>query len=58
MSGGAGFTELMQELDTGLDELDEGVEAKYLTLSWWMLHVGRKDVAERVRRGVEEVFEG
>jgi hypothetical protein len=25
---------------------------------WWLLHVGRKDVGERVRRGVEEVFYG
>ncbi|KAH6901906.1 Peroxin-3 [Coprinopsis sp. MPI-PUGE-AT-0042] len=33
-------------------------ENKYLTLSWWLLHVGCKDVGERVRRGVEDVFEG
>ncbi len=33
-------------------------ERKYLTLSWWILNVGWKDVGERVRRGVEEVFEG
>lgn len=39
-------------------EINEEIEVKYLTLSWWMLHVGWKDVAERVRRGVEEVFEG
>ena len=32
-------------------------ERKYLTLSWWILNVGWKDVGERVRRGVEEVFE-
>jgi peroxin-3 len=30
----------------------------YLTLSWWILHVGWKDVGERVRREVEEVFDG
>lgn len=39
-------------------EISEQVEVKYLTLSWWILHVGWKDIAERVRRGVEEVFEG
>jgi peroxin-3 len=32
-------------------------EMKYLTLSWWLLHVGWKDVGERVRRAVEEVFD-
>ncbi|KAF5350494.1 hypothetical protein D9756_008479 [Leucocoprinus leucothites] len=40
------------------DAIPEEVENKYLTLSWWLLHVGWKDVGERVRRGVEEVFEG
>jgi len=40
------------------EEISEQIEIKYLTLSWWILHVGWKDVAERVRRGVEEVFEG
>ena len=38
--------------------IDEEVEMVYLTLSWWVLHVGWKDVGERVRRGVEEVFDG
>lgn len=37
--------------------VDEETERKYLTLSWWLLHVGWKDVGERVRRAVEEVFE-
>lgn len=47
------------EQDTVDDEaIPEDVENKYLTLSWWLLHVGWKDVGERVRRGVEEVFEG
>lgn len=41
--------------DTGVNE---DSESKYLTLSWWLLHVGWKDVGERVRRGVEEVFCG
>ncbi|KAI0827263.1 Peroxin-3 [Trametes gibbosa] len=50
--------------DTETDELEESetvseeTAQKYLTLSWWILHVGWKDVGERVRRGVEEVFEG
>jgi peroxin-3 len=41
-----------------LDEaIGEEMEMLYLTLSWWILHVGWKDIGERVRRGVEEVFE-
>lgn len=49
---------------TGLEEgiwregVDAETESKFLTLSWWILNVGWKDVSERVRRGVEEVFEG
>jgi len=38
--------------------VSDEIEIKYLSLSWWMSHVGWKDVGERVRRGVEEVFEG
>ncbi|KAI0305299.1 Peroxin-3 [Multifurca ochricompacta] len=38
--------------------VDAETERKFLTLSWWILNVGWKDVGERVRRGVEEVFEG
>lgn len=50
---------LMEEEDALGDEaMSEDVENKYLTMSWWLLHVGWKDVGERVRRGVEEVFEG
>jgi len=41
-----------------LGEISEELESKYLTMSWWLLHVGWKDVGERVRRGVEEVFNG
>ncbi|KAI0634392.1 Peroxin-3 [Trametes polyzona] len=52
----------LEDIDTDLFEESESVseetEQKYLTLSWWILHVGWKDVGERVRRGVEEVFEG
>jgi peroxin-3 len=49
---------------TGLEEgiwregVDAETERKYLALSWWILNVGWKDIGERVRRGVEEVFEG
>lgn len=39
------------------DEVDQNVEIMYLTLSWWLLNVGWKDIGERVRRGVEEVFD-
>ena len=45
-------------LERGRYPSSEETERKYLTLSWWILHVGWKDVGERVRRGVEEVFEG
>ncbi|PSR73243.1 hypothetical protein PHLCEN_2v10903 [Hermanssonia centrifuga] len=41
-----------------VEAISEEIERKYLTLSWWILHVGWKDVGERVRRAVEEVFEG
>ncbi|KAI0089446.1 Peroxin-3 [Irpex rosettiformis] len=41
-----------------LEPIKEETERKYLTLSWWILYVGWKDVGERVRRAVEEVFEG
>lgn len=49
---------LGEEDTIGDEALPADVENKYLTLSWWLLHVGWKDVGERVRRGVEEVFEG
>ena len=55
-SGGledASSEEDLQEVEC----VDEETERKFLTLSWWILHVGWKDVGERVRRGVEEVFE-
>ena len=47
-------TDILEESET----VSEETERKFLTLSWWILHVGWKDVGERVRRGVEEVFEG
>ncbi|KIJ16588.1 hypothetical protein PAXINDRAFT_168654 [Paxillus involutus ATCC 200175] len=40
------------------EALSEETELHYLTLSWWILHVGWKDVAGRVRGSVENVFEG
>ncbi|EJU01369.1 hypothetical protein DACRYDRAFT_116545 [Dacryopinax primogenitus] len=33
------------------------LERRYLTFSWWLLHVGWKEVGERVRKAVEAVFE-
>ncbi|OBZ77019.1 Peroxisomal biogenesis factor 3 [Grifola frondosa] len=50
----SGDTDDLEEAEA----ISEETERKYLTLSWWILHVGWKDVGERVRRGVEEVFEG
>lgn len=50
-----------QDPDDDLQDVEpitEETERKYLTLSWWILNVGWKDVGERVRRAVEEVFEG
>ncbi|KAF9483303.1 hypothetical protein BDN70DRAFT_874009 [Pholiota conissans] len=41
-----------------LGEISDELESKYLTMSWWLLHVGWKDVGERVRRAAEEVFNG
>ena len=40
-----------------LQAVNEYTEKKFLTLSWWLLHTGWKDVGERVRRSVEEVFD-
>lgn len=37
--------------------ISEETEMRFLTLSWWMLHVGWKDVAARVRGSVECVFD-
>ncbi|KAG6832768.1 hypothetical protein H0H87_000421 [Tephrocybe sp. NHM501043] len=50
---------LMDQDDSVEDAyISEEVESKFLTMSWWILHVGWKDVGERVRRGVEEAFDG
>ncbi|KAJ6625772.1 Peroxin-3 [Mycena sp. CBHHK59/15] len=52
----AGFE--WEDNDEDAEDEEEVASAKYLTLTWWILHVGWKDVGERVRRGVEEVFSG
>ena len=57
-----GIADMLDRDEEPISEEDEGInedmEIKYLTLSWWILHVGWKDISERVRRGVEEVFDG
>ncbi|KAJ7091940.1 Peroxin-3 [Mycena belliarum] len=52
----AGFS--CEDSSDDAEEEEEVASEKYLTLTWWILHVGWKDVGERVRRGVEEVFSG
>ncbi|KAJ7680779.1 Peroxin-3 [Mycena polygramma] len=54
-AAGFGWPEHAEE---DAEEEEEVAAAKYLTMTWWILHVGWKDVGERVRRGVEEVFNG
>jgi len=39
------------------EDVSEVTQMRYLTLSWWILHVGWKDVAARVRGAVESVFD-
>lgn len=63
LGGSKGLEDLISGVNVREEEVDEyqineELENKYLTLSWWLLHVGWKDVGERVRRGVEEVFDG
>ena len=52
-----GESEDGEEDDEGLDAIPEETELRFLTLSWWVLHVGWKDVAARVRSSVESVFD-
>ncbi|PVG01637.1 hypothetical protein CPB86DRAFT_805263 [Serendipita vermifera] len=40
------------------DLLDDDIERKYLTLSWWLLHIGWRDVASRVRAAAEDILQG
>jgi len=62
--GGGGGMDSLFDMDADEDNaalewtVSDDLETKYLTLSWWLLHVGWKDVGERVRRAVQEVFEG
>jgi peroxin-3 len=57
---GRGLDMVDLEMTSAFEEGDisDELEGKFLSLSWWILHVGWKDVGERVRRGVEEVFDG
>ncbi|KAF8581206.1 hypothetical protein K439DRAFT_1636363 [Ramaria rubella] len=34
-----------------------GTERKYLTLSWWLINVGWREIGDRIRNAVEDVFE-
>ncbi|KAL4072325.1 Peroxin-3 [Scleroderma citrinum] len=51
-----------EEEDLDVEDINEDVseltQMRFLTLSWWILHVGWKDVASRVRGVVENVFDG
>ncbi|KAG2138003.1 Peroxin-3-domain-containing protein, partial [Suillus clintonianus] len=46
-----------EDWDEEIEGVSEETEMRFLTLSWWILHVGWKDVAARVRGSVEAVFE-
>lgn len=52
-----GETEEEENEEEKLDAVPEETELRFLTLSWWVLHVGWKDVAARVRGSVESVFD-
>ncbi|GJE93441.1 peroxin-3 domain-containing protein [Phanerochaete sordida] len=55
---GAGIDDAYNEQDIlSYSDLEDEQKRKFLTVSWWLLHVGWKDIGERVRRAVEEVFE-
>lgn len=45
------------EIQVSMNTINDEAERKYLSLAWWILHVGWKDIGERVRRGVEEVLD-
>ena len=47
-----------EEAQQEWEEVDEDIERKYLTVSWWLLHIGWRELAERVRVAVEDVFDG
>ena len=47
---------LAQEIDVAQREGGQAeVERLYLSVSWWLLHEGAREVGERVRGAVEEV---
>ena len=46
-----------EEDDEKLGAIPEEAELRFFTLSWWVLHVGWKDVAARIRSSVESVFD-
>ncbi|KAF8310422.1 hypothetical protein DL93DRAFT_2084612 [Clavulina sp. PMI_390] len=39
-------------------EVTEETERKFLTMGWWLLNVGWKDVGERVRSAMDDVLSG
>lgn len=47
-----------EDWDQEVEGVSDETEMRFLTLNWWILHVGWKDVAARVRGSVEAVFEG
>jgi len=57
LEGGGAVGEEGESGGVYVEPMSEEVESRFLTMSWWILHVGWKDVAERVRRGVEEAFD-
>jgi peroxin-3 len=38
------------------DDIDQETEMAYLTFSWWLMHVGWRELKERVALAVNEVF--
>ena len=51
------FDSRNDEEEEEVEPMTEELERKYLTMSWWLLNVGWKDVAGRVREAVEHVFQ-
>ncbi|KAF9035050.1 hypothetical protein BDZ89DRAFT_1062303 [Hymenopellis radicata] len=60
--GGEGLEELMSgNMDALFPDLEIDVpedDGAFLTLSWWLIHEGWRDIARRVRAAVEEVLGG
>jgi len=51
------FDDRNDDDEEAVEPMTEELERKYLTMSWWLLNVGWKDVAARVREAVEHVFQ-